>query len=505
MVSRPSSSLPDRNRDRNGDGDGDGGSSNINNSAGRKQKQPRKDKKKKEEKKKKKENASKQRDASSGSAASASSSSADSSEASASAVPADSLSLLSESLGKGGPLYQRTEMLSHTLLTRDEELELGKRIKTATALRERLSLIAEERRLDRELVVTNARRYTVQQYRLLEEVDTVGDYDPTLSNWMLLRGEGDGNGKASEELFLPSDEELFALGMGRSFSSVDANGAGTTVGGQDEDDNDDDEQLLLAQDSGFTILDQTAEASASVSTPLVVQEGGPFAMDSVERDLNEVSNQEVIGTLGVSGGKDELRQIFQSGADARRVLMSSNLRLVVSIAKKWMKGSIGQSSDGVKLRELYAGGWDRPSLDEAIQEGILGLARAVDLYDYGRGMRFSTYATYWITNYVRIVFRTAKTGPLHVPPSLYEIKNKYRRFVADLYKEDKPIPDIEDIAKELGCNVKRLKIALTITESLLSIDQPVQSINGYRGNKGSGAGEMGLSRSELNLADTLVW
>ena len=451
---------------------------------------------------------------------------------SASEAAADNLSVTSGRKSEtAATLYQRMEMLDHRLLTRDEEFDLGRRIQVAASLRERISAVAEERRKERELV-RNARRYTPREYRLLEEVveedddsysyssvaspaagDDHDDNDSSsglISDWIAREGDDE----AAEELFLPSDEELFELGMSDSFSSSSSSSLDPNMAAAAADadaDDEDEEQLLLARDSGFTILDQKAEAASAAaaaasmvapSPSVVVQEGGPFSMDPVKRDLIELTDEEVINTLGVDGGKDELCRILLSGAAARRDLMSSNIRLVVNISKKWMKGSAGQYSTGGNLRELYAGGWDRPSLDEVIQEGIVGLARAVDKYDYGRGMRFSTYATYWITSYVRTVFKMAKTGPLHVPAHLFDLANKYRKLTAKLGREDRPVPDVEEIAKDLGCSVKQLTAALTVTESLVSLDQPIQWTGGI---KGSGAGEKGISQGEVNLADKLVW
>ena len=155
------------------------------------------------------------------------------------------------------------------------------------------------------------------------------------------------------------------------------------------------------------------------------------------------------------------------------------------------------------LRELYAGGWDRPSLDEAIQEGVLGLSRAIDKYDYEKGLKFSTYSTWWITNYVRIAFQTAKTGPLKLPAQFYTLKNQYLKAIAKLTREGRPIPPIEDFAEEFGTSVRRLRYALTSTEALFSIDQPV---NGQSTKlRGSSAGEIGVGNGDIYLGDALVW
>jgi RNA polymerase sigma factor (sigma-70 family) len=110
------------------------------------------------------------------------------------------------------------------------------------------------------------------------------------------------------------------------------------------------------------------------------------------------------------------------GSEARTKLMRANIRLVVSISKKWLSRSSITKKEGPSYMNPYNGGWDVPSLDEVIQEGVLGLARAVDKFDPSRGLRFSTYSTHWITSYVRQCFQDASTGCLKVPAQLHDIK-----------------------------------------------------------------------------------
>ena len=390
--------------------------------------------------------------------------------------------------------YQRTELLNHRVLSREEELELGRQIAVATALRDKLTDLADNRRVEREL-------YGDRRRQVAEGMADMGDYD-----------EQDVPKDDASVQFLPSDEELFQLGMGSSFSLVQA-------GGSSQNSEDDDNDLLMSEDGGFTIMDQETGEIAEIDgmgymynndrdrdddIPIALQEGSKFAVGRVERDLAELSNEEVVEILGVGGGKAEVRTTLRMGAEARRELMKCNIRLVVSIAKKWIKGSPTQLANGSgNLRELYEGGWDRPSLDEVIQEGILGLSRAIDKYDYEKGLKFSTYSTWWIQNYVRISFQTAKTGPLKLPAQFYQLKNRYVTSIAKLTREERPIPPLEDFAKEFGTSVKRLRYALSATESLFSIDQPVEGQSTKL--RGSSAGEIGVGNNDLCLGDTLVW
>ena len=373
-------------------------------------------------------------------------------------------------------LYQRTEMLNHRVLSREEELELGRRIAVATALRDKLTDLLDSRRVERELYGDRRRRGAG-----MTSLETYEERD-------------------SDVLNLPSDEELFQLGMGSSFSLIQQNG------------DDDDNNLLLSEEGGFTIMDQgsnelaedfSGSDSSDGDIPIALQEGSKFSTRRLERDLAELSNEDVGESLGVAGGKDEVRTIIREGAEARHEMMQCNIKLVVSIAKKWMKNNPDARVANGNLRELYAGGWDRPSLDEAIQEGVLGLSRAIDKYDYEKGLKFSTYSTWWITNYVRIAFQTAKTGPLKLPAQFYTLKNQYLKAIAKLTREGRPIPPIEDFAEEFGTSVRRLRYALTATEALFSIDQPV---NGQSTKlRGSSAGEIGIGNGDIYLGDALVW
>ena len=418
-----------------------------------------------------------------------------------------------------GAWYQRAEMMQHRLLTREEDLELGRQIQEATAVRTALANLASDRRYERD------QRERIQRGG--------GDFmaGPT--------GSEDAGG-----VEMLTDEELLSLGMsvngigigsGIGIGNGGSGGSSSSEGGLSSlslspsgtDEDDDETSSLFSGYSGFSIFSEEdqyqdalsgmptiskeamAVAAVSAARPsansVAVKEGGRFSPISTERDVAALTDEDVTQVLEIRGGKKEIRAILSQGAEARSVLMRSNIRLVVSIAKKWMRGSAGgggASSSGPSLqlmRDLYAGGWDRPSLDELVQEGVVGLARAVDKYDYSKGLRFSTYSTYWITNYVRLSLLTAKTGSLRVPHQLHEIKARYKKLMSELYQEDKPIPPPEEIASILGVTRKRLEMSLTVTESLVSIDDPVSTSIMKR--KGSGAGD--AADSKITLADML--
>jgi RNA polymerase sigma factor (sigma-70 family) len=222
----------------------------------------------------------------------------------------------------------------------------------------------------------------------------------------------------------------------------------------------------------------------------------------MDADVNNLTDTEIVEQLQISGGRRELLNILHSGSEARTEMMRSNIRLVVSIAKKWIRKGIGHTSSNDNLMALYDGGWDRPSFDDVIQEGVLGLARAVDKYEPSRGLRFSTYSSYWISNYIRQLFLTCSTGSLKIPTPLHEYKNAYKTIIKRSIELMIPFPTEEAIASEIGTTVSRLRTALRVTDSLLSIDQPIY-MGGGAAFKGSGAGGDLSGDVGLLISDTL--
>lgn len=154
-------------------------------------------------------------------------------------------------------------------------------------------------------------------------------------------------------------------------------------------------------------------------------------LETYLREINETA------LLTAQDEKDLSRAITAGDAAARDRMVRANLRLVVNIAR-------GYSNKGLPLQDL-------------IEEGNLGLLRAVEGFDPDMNTRFSTYASYWIKQSIkRALVNTAKT--IRVPAYMVELLSKWRRASAKLADELKRVPTPEDIALELEIPQKKLRI-----------------------------------------------
>jgi len=181
---------------------------------------------------------------------------------------------------------------------------------------------------------------------------------------------------------------------------------------------------------------------------------GDIYDDSIQMYLRE------IGKVSLLKGAEEIelaKRIGKGDVVARRKLTEANLRLVVSIAKKYMGRNLG--------------------LLDLIQEGNLGLFRAVEKFDWRKGYKFSTYATWWIRQAItRALADQSRT--IRIPVHMVETLNKYaqaeRSLVQDLGRE--PLP--EEIAAEMGIEVEKVYHLKKISQETVSIDSPVGEDDG---------------------------
>eukprot|EP00581_Thalassiosira_minuscula_P018026 CAMPEP_0183734574 /NCGR_PEP_ID=MMETSP0737-20130205/44195_1 /TAXON_ID=385413 /ORGANISM="Thalassiosira miniscula, Strain CCMP1093" /LENGTH=665 /DNA_ID=CAMNT_0025968087 /DNA_START=194 /DNA_END=2187 /DNA_ORIENTATION=- len=424
-----------------------------------------------------------------------------------------------------GAPWQHQEMMDHTILTKEEEIHYGRQVVRARELRLKIEELLEERRMEREV-----RRLEMEEMEMLHDED---------------ESDIEGGEQKTPDLdydFLSYElEHLSVYGYRANGDETMENGQ---LGGFDLDD-----ELLIdhAQHRSLHASQLRNHQPQGNENFRSSTDGGPkrtgyrngsssVSSSNAQRNsytpllhipLHQLTESDVVEDLGIAGGKSELMNVLLDGAYAREVLMRRNVKLVMSIAKNWMRNSFSTANANLRgnggggygdggtnkkkgdkgtlsfLSQMYEGSWDRPSLDEAVQEGMLGLARAVDKYDPERGLRFSTYATHWITSYVRVCFQRAVTGCLRVPSQLHDIKAAYNKIIKDHLHLGSDPPAKKNIAAQLGISEKRLRTAIRATGSLVSVDAPVMAASGGGSYKGSMAGGDGANSQELLILDTL--
>ncbi len=174
-------------------------------------------------------------------------------------------------------------------------------------------------------------------------------------------------------------------------------------------------------------------------------------IDSIQMYLKEIGK---VSFVTAAEEKELSKRIEKGDEEAKRKLAKANLRLVVSIAKKY----IGRSPNLTLL--------------DLIQEGNLGLFRAVEKFDWRKGYKFSTYATWWIRQAItRALADQART--IRIPVHMVETISKYtqvrRRLLQDLNRE--PLP--EEIAAEMGVEVEKVHHIQKISRDIVSLETPV--------------------------------
>jgi len=174
-------------------------------------------------------------------------------------------------------------------------------------------------------------------------------------------------------------------------------------------------------------------------------------IDSVQKYLREISRYPL---LTLKEEKELAQRVEKGDKAAQRKLIQSNLRLVVSIAKKYM------------------GRTPHLTLLDLIQEGNIGLFKAVEKYDWRKGFRFSTYATWWIRQAItRAIADQARTVrlPVHIVERLSKYNQAKKRLLQELGRE--PLP--EEIAAEMNEDIEKVKNLEKVSMGTVSLEQPV--------------------------------
>lgn len=171
--------------------------------------------------------------------------------------------------------------------------------------------------------------------------------------------------------------------------------------------------------------------------------------DPVRMYLREIGR---VNLLTAAEEVDLAKKMEAGSMAARERLIQANLRLVVSVAKKY----IGR---GMSLLDL-------------IQEGNIGLIRAVEKFDYRRGYKFSTYATWWIRQAItRSIADQART--IRIPVHMVETINKLVRVSRRLLQEKGREPTSEEIAKEMGVNAEKVREIIKVSQQPISLETPI--------------------------------
>ena len=223
----------------------------------------------------------------------------------------------------------------------------------------------------------------------------------------------------------------------------------------EDDDVDDDEILELEFEDDDLLNDEESEKQSGV----IIKSSGEIEVsdsakniptdDPVRMYFKEIGK---VPLLTADEERDLAIRIEQGDEEAKKKLCESNLRLVVSIARRYL-------NRGLSFLDL-------------IQEGNLGLIKAVEKFDYTKGYKFSTYATWWIRQAItRSIADQART--IRIPVHMVETINKLIRISRQLLQEYGREPTSEEIAKEMGISVEKVREIKKISQDPVSLETPI--------------------------------
>ena len=239
------------------------------------------------------------------------------------------------------------------------------------------------------------------------------------------------------------------IAQGRELGTVSLSRLAEVVEAADLDDEPQERLLQALGEMGIELLDEDAERADNGASPNLDLRAPTFSGDPVRTYLREIGR---VRLLTAAEEVSLAKRIERRDPKAKAALIEANLRLVVSVAKRY----VGR---GLAFLDL-------------IQEGNLGLIRAVEKFDYRMGYKFSTYATWWIRQAVtRAIADQARTirVPVHMVETINHLSRVQRQLLQELGRE----PTIEDIAHELEVTPDRVREIQKIAQEPVSLETPV--------------------------------
>ncbi|MDE6420312.1 MAG: RNA polymerase sigma factor RpoD [Lachnospiraceae bacterium] len=300
-------------------------------------------------------------------------------------------------------------------------------------------------------------------------------FDEKMKNLLSLAKKKKNVLEYQEVIHFFSDMALEEEQIDKVFEKLDANGVDILRITEEEDDIDEEEITLTDEEVDLENLDLSVPDGMSIEDPvrMYLKEIGKVPLLSADDEIAlaqrmedgaqaaeiiEVLKEELAEAKEAAEKEDlerriaEQQDLIDSGEDAKKKLAEANLRLVVSIAKRY----VGR---GMLFLDL-------------IQEGNLGLIKAVEKFDYRKGYKFSTYATWWIRQAItRAIADQART--IRIPVHMVETINKLIRVSRQLLQELGREPTPEEIAKELNMPEDRVREILKISQEPVSMETPI--------------------------------